>query len=55
MGDHSFKGMIKRIAPTVDSKTGTVKVTVAVSAEQLLRPGMYVDVSLVLKPKMTLF
>jgi len=41
------RGSVKRIAPTVDAKTGTVKVTVGVDDIGLLRPGMYVDVALV--------
>ena len=38
---------VKRIAPIVDPKSGTVKVTVAVGAKPHLRPGMYVDVNLI--------
>ncbi|NIM01641.1 MAG: efflux RND transporter periplasmic adaptor subunit [Acidobacteria bacterium] len=38
---------VKRIAPIVDAKSGTVKVTVAVGAKPGLRPGMYVDVNLI--------
>jgi len=38
---------VKRIAPIVDPKSGTVKVTVAVGAQPGLRPGMYVDVNLI--------
>jgi membrane fusion protein (multidrug efflux system) len=38
---------VKRIAPIVDPKSGTVKVTVAVGALPSLRPGMYVDVNLI--------
>jgi membrane fusion protein (multidrug efflux system) len=38
---------VKRIAPIVDAKSGTVKVTVAVGAKRGLRPGMYVDVNLI--------
>ncbi len=38
---------VKRIAPIVDAKSGTVKVTVAVGSKPGLRPGMYVDVNLV--------
>lgn len=38
---------VKRIAPIVDPKSGTVKVTVNVGAKRGLRPGMYVDVNLV--------
>jgi len=49
MGDKLFSGSILRIAPTVDPGTGTVKVTVKVNEIGHLRPGMYVDVSLVLE------
>jgi len=48
LGDRIFKGRVKRIAPVVDSKTGTVKVTIAVGNQKGLKPGMYVDVELVL-------
>lgn len=44
-GDYACS--VKRIAPIVDPKSGTVKVTVAVGAQPRLRPGMYVDVNLV--------
>lgn len=47
-GDH-FDGKIKRIAPLVDARTGTVKVTVAVDNRDRLMPGMYVDVAIVLE------
>ncbi len=46
-GAASHVGRIKRIAPVVDPKTGTVKVTVDVAGQAGLRPGMYVDVELV--------
>jgi membrane fusion protein (multidrug efflux system) len=46
-GDREFVGRVERIAPIVDSRTGTVKVTVAVDREGSLRPGLYVDVDLV--------
>jgi membrane fusion protein (multidrug efflux system) len=42
-----FACNVKRISPVVDPKSGTVKVTVGVGAKPGLRPGMYVDVSLV--------
>jgi len=42
-----FACTVKRIAPIVDPKSGTVKVTVGVGAKPGLRPGMYVDVALV--------
>jgi len=48
MGDQVYKGFVKRIAPVVDSKTGTVKVTIGVGNQKGLKPGMYVDVELVL-------
>jgi len=47
LGEHSFEGVVKRIAPTVDAKTGTIKVTIAVGRRDGLRPGMYVDLGLV--------
>jgi membrane fusion protein, multidrug efflux system len=40
-------GYVKRIAPVVESKTGTVKVTIGFKEIGPLRPGMYVDVELV--------
>lgn len=46
--DETITGQILRIAPIVDSSTGTVKVTVSVDDTRILRPGMYVDVSVVL-------
>ncbi len=41
------KGAIQRIAPVVDSRSGTVKVTLSVPRDAGLRPGMYVEVELV--------
>lgn len=46
-GDEEFTGYVKRIAPIVESKTGTVKVTIGFKEIRQLRPGMYVDVELV--------
>jgi membrane fusion protein (multidrug efflux system) len=46
-GAQEFRGYVKRIAPTVESKTGTVKVTIGFKEIGQLRPGMYVDVELV--------
>ena len=43
----AYVGKIKRIAPVVDARTGTVKVTVSVGAQKGLRPGLYVDITLV--------
>jgi len=42
-----YRGSVDRVAPVVDPKTGTVKVTVDVGAQPGLRPGLYVDVDLV--------
>ncbi|MDX1630670.1 MAG: efflux RND transporter periplasmic adaptor subunit [Thermoanaerobaculia bacterium] len=41
------EGEVERIAPVVDPQTGTVKVTVDVPREPGLRPGMFLDVALV--------
>lgn len=46
-GTQEFKGYVKRIAPVVESRTGTVKVTIGFKEIGQLRPGMYVDVELV--------
>lgn len=46
-----FPGFIKRISPVVDARTGTVKVTVGLKDYGRLRPGMYVDVEIVLDKK----
>ncbi|MEE8524396.1 MAG: efflux RND transporter periplasmic adaptor subunit [Thermoanaerobaculia bacterium] len=40
-------GKVARIAPIVDPRSGTVKVTVAIPRNQGLLPGMYVEVELV--------
>ncbi len=42
-----YQGTVERIAPVVDPRTGTVKVTVDVPRRTGLRPGMYVEVGLV--------
>jgi len=42
-----YVGEVERIAPVVDARTGTVKVTVAVGDQPGLRPGLYVDVGIV--------
>ncbi len=47
LGQRPIPGKILRIAPVVDPKTGTVKVTVAVPNRPGLRPGLFVDVELV--------
>lgn len=46
-GTNEFTGYVKRIAPIVESKTGTVKVTIGLRDIGELRPGMYVDVELI--------
>jgi len=40
-------GVVDRLAPVVDPKTGTVKVTVRIPRHERLLPGMYVSVELV--------
>ncbi len=40
-------GTVARVAPIVDPRSGTVKVTVAIPRNQGLLPGMYVEVELV--------
>ncbi|GMU64675.1 MAG: acriflavin resistance protein [Acidobacteriota bacterium] len=45
--DLRFAGAIDRVAPVVDPKSGTVKVTVAVPFAEGLRPGMFLEVELV--------
>lgn len=52
LGGQTFEGHVRRIAPTVDAKSGTVKVTVGFDTVGPLRPGMYVDVELVLSQKL---
>lgn len=47
LGVAPHPGRVARIAPVVDPKSGTVKVTVALPRDPDLRPGMYVDVELV--------
>jgi membrane fusion protein (multidrug efflux system) len=46
-GDREYTARVERIAPIVDARSGTVKVTVAVGRQAGLRPGLYVDVDLV--------
>jgi membrane fusion protein (multidrug efflux system) len=45
--DTVFAGTIDRVAPVVDPKSGTVKVTVMVPFASGLRPGMFLEVALV--------
>jgi len=47
-GDHEYQGPVKRISPIVDPQSGTIKVTIDVGGQPGLRPGMYVDVDLVM-------
>jgi len=61
-GDDERRGAVDRIAPRVDPRSGTIKVTVAIPPSAGLLPGMYVTVELitdvhddaVLVPKKTL-
>jgi len=48
-GQADQKGAVERIAPVVDPKSGTIKVTIALPdvGSGPLRPGMFVDVELV--------
>ena len=47
LGDQTRTARIQRIAPTVDSRSGTVKVTLSIDEKSELRPGMYVEAELV--------
>lgn len=46
-----FSGYVKRISPVVEARAGTIKVVVGVKDLGPLRPGMWVDVELVLSSK----
>lgn len=46
-GGQPRRGEVDRIAPLVDSRSGTVKVTVAIPRGERLLPGMYVSVELI--------
>lgn len=46
-GGEPRRGEVDRIAPLVDSRSGTVKVTVAIPRSAELLPGMYVSVELI--------
>ena len=50
-GEKVFDGYIKRISPIVEAQAGTVKVVVGVKELGPLRPGVWVDVELVLDSK----
>ena len=43
-----FTGSVDRISPVVDPQSGTIKVTVAIGRQEQLRPGLYVDVDLIM-------
>ena len=45
--DQTFEGQIRMISPEVIPESGTVKVTLEVSADGLLRPGMFATVRLI--------
>ena len=49
--DNIIPAYVKRISPIVEARAGTVKVTVGVNELGALRPGMWVDVELVLNTK----
>ncbi len=46
-GDQAGSAVIERIAPMVDTATGTIKVTVAVRRAEGLRPGSFVRLAMV--------
>ncbi len=50
-GENVFDGYVKRISPIVEAQAGTVKVVVGVKELGPLRPGVWVDVELVLDSK----
>ena len=45
--DIGYQGVIERVSPVVDPKSGTVKVTVRVPFASGIRPGMFLEVELV--------
>ena len=49
--DQVYPGYVKRISPIVEARAGTVEVVVALKDLGPLRPGMWVDVELVLETK----
>ena len=49
--DGMREGKVLRIAPVVDPKSGTVKVTVGIPGNQGMLPGQYVEVELVVERK----
>lgn len=51
LGKQAFAGYVKRISPIVEARAGTIKVVVGVKELGPLRPGMWVEVELVLDSK----
>lgn len=51
LGGRVFAGYVKRISPIVEARAGTIKVVVGVRELGPLRPGMWVEVELVLDSK----
>ena len=51
LGDKIFPAQVKRVSPIVEARAGTIKVTVGMKELGALRPGMWVDVELVLETK----
>lgn len=51
LNDGIFPGFVKRIAPIVEARAGTIKVVVRPNEIGPLRPGMWVNVELVLDSK----
>lgn len=45
--DTSFRGRIRMISPEVDPASGTVKVTLEVASDGLLKPGMFATVRII--------
>ena len=51
-GDSTTMGEVIRVAPVVDARTGTVKVTIGLDPEQrALRPGMFVNVRIIVETR----
>jgi membrane fusion protein (multidrug efflux system) len=48
LGQAVFPAQVKRIAPIVEARTGTIKVTLAFPEVGALRPGMHVNTEIVL-------
>ena len=52
LGNVAWDGTVLRVAPTVDPKSGTVRVTVKIPRHEAMRPGLYVDVELVVAERL---